>query len=290
MNNKAGSCWQVTFTACPEYSPEIQEFAEEFFDVVAYDYRDDGTEQLIGYKNKNFTPEHLKEKADQKKLKLPDYTTTYLESANWLKDNVIEFSPVEVDDFLIYGIHEKKVPHTDKLALRIYAATAFGSEHQTTKSCLRAISALNKSNAAHYNILDMGCGSGILSLAAAKLWPDSMITAADIDDEAVIVTLQNAVDNDLEKQIRVQAGDGYQTALVQKNAPYDIILSNILARPLIAMAPALTQALKVGGYCVLSGFVEDQQDWVIEAHQAQGLELLTIFEDGVWRAALMEKK
>lgn len=288
--NKGGSCWLVNFQPQENISEELEIFLEEYFDVVACNYTDDGLEQYTGYKNINFSEDDLKSIATAQNITLPSYTLEYLESQNWLKDNVIQFAPVEVEEFLIYGIHEKQTPVTDKLAIRIYAATAFGSEHQTTKSCLKAISELNKQNAAHKNILDMGTGSGILSLACAKLWGDDCkITAVDIDEEAVWVTRQNAEDNGLEKYITVEVSNGYQSTLVKDNAPYDIILSNILARPLIEMAPELYKSLKTGGYCVLSGFVGDQEDWVIKAHQDLGLKLIKIYEIDNWRAALMEK-
>ena len=173
--------------------------------------------------------------------------------------------------------------------MKIYAATAFGSSHQTTQSCLRAISRLNKQNVPHHNILDVGTGSGILSLAAAKLWPDSKITAVDIDEEAVWVTRQNALDNNLQNQFNVEVSNGYNSELVKNNAPYDLIFSNILARPLIEMAPDLYNSLKKGGYCILSGFVDDQVDWVLGEHQKQGLRLVKLFELDNWRAAVMEK-
>lgn len=101
----------------------------------------------------------------------------------------------------------------------------------------------------HAHILDVGTGSGILSLAAARLWRETaQITAVDIDEEAVIVTRGNAEDNGLEKFITAGVSNGYQSELVSKNAPYDIIFANILARPLIEMAPALAQNLKPGGF------------------------------------------
>ena len=157
------------------------------------------------------------------------------------KENVIRFNPVNVAEFTIYNIQEKNIPNDGRLNLKIYAATAFGSEHQTTQSCLQAISDYNHlSHPDTINILDMGTGSGILSLASAKLWKEKChIMAVDIDEEAVLVTQQNAFDNNLEKYINVALSDGYQSNLVKKNAPYDLILANILARPLIAMASCL---------------------------------------------------
>lgn len=289
MNN-AGSCWQIIFAPQENTSPLLEEFLEEYFEVVACDYNDNGQEIPIGYTSRNFDAKDLKEQAAARGIELPQFTVSLLSSENWLKDNVIEFAPVEVEDFLIYGIHEKQVPKTAKLPIRIYAATAFGSEHQTTKSCLKAICELNRMKAQHANILDVGCGSGILSLGAAKLWqPDTRITAVDIDQEAVWVTRQNAIDNNLSEFITAEVSNGYEAEIVQKNAPYDLIFANILARPLIEMAPDLAAHLKPGGYAVLSGFIADQEEWVINAHANQGLNLVKIYELDNWRAALMEK-
>lgn len=289
QSQKAGSCWQISFAPMTEYPADLSEFLEEYFNVVSCNYQDDGQEQYIAYQNAAFDEADFIKAAKIRGIDLPAYDISFLESQNWLKDYVIEFAPVEVEDFLIYGIHEKEAPKTDKLALKIYAATAFGSSHQTTQSCLRAISWLNKQGSPHKNILDIGTGSGILSLAAAKLWTDCKITAVDIDEEAVWVTRQNALDNNLQNQFTVEVSDGYHSGLVKNNAPYDLIFANILARPLIEMAPDLYQNLKEGGFCILSGFVDDQVDWVLSEHQKQGLKLVKLFELDNWRAAVMEK-
>lgn len=291
MNNKSGSCWVITFEAVEELDNYTAELLEEYFDVVACDYTDDGLEIYKGYKDNSFDEDNFKNFVKTSNLTLPAYSKSFLESSNWLKDYVIQFAPVEVEEFLIYGIHEKEAPKTDKLSIRIYAATAFGSEHQTTKSCLKAISELNRMQVPHANILDMGTGSGILSLACAALWKDTTkITAVDIDEEAVWVTRQNAEDNGLQNYITAEVSNGYQSDLVKNNAPYDIIIANILARPLIEMAPDLYKNLKTGGYCILSGFIKDQEDWVINTHRDLGLELVKIYELDNWRAALLEKK
>ena len=288
---RSGSCWLIKFAPCENMDEERSFFFDEYFDVVTVNYTDDGLEQYVGYKGPGFVEHDLREKAAAAGIELPPFQTEFLESKNWLKENVIKFAPVEVEDFIIYGIHEKDIPPSDKVTLRIYAATAFGSEHQTTKSCLRAISHLNRLGAAHRNILDMGTGSGILALATAKLWPDAArITAVDIDPEAVAVTRQNARDNHLEKYLTVAVSNGYNSDLVRNNAPYDIIIANILARPLIEMAPQLNQALAPGGFCILSGFVDDQEDWVIGEHTKLGLKLVELYKLDNWRAALLEKK
>ena len=288
---QSGSCWLVKFKPQENIDNLTSEFFDEYFDVVAVNYTDDGLEEYVGYKDSHFDKDELEKSAKQWNINLPPYTTEFLESRNWLKENIIKFAPVNVAEFTIYGIHEKNIPDDGRLNLRIYAATAFGSEHQTTKSCLQAISDYNKlSHPKKINILDVGTGSGILSLAAAALWQDNCkITAVDIDEEAVLVTQQNAVDNNLQQYISVAVSDGYQSDLVKRNAPYDLILANILARPLISMAPDLYQNLKTGGYCILSGFVEEQENWVIGEHTKLGLKLKQLYKSDNWRAVLLEK-
>lgn len=288
---QSGSCWLVKFTP-QDYINEITtEFFDNYFDVVAVNYTDDGKEEYVGYKDINFSESDLINTAKTWNIELPQYTLEFLESKNWLKENIIKFAPVNVAEFTIYGIHEDNIPNDGRLNLRIYAATAFGSEHQTTKSCLQAISDYNKlPHPQKLNILDMGTGSGILSLASAKLWQNNCkITAVDIDEEAVLVTKQNAIDNNLQNIIEADVSDGYQSDIVQNNAPYDLILANILARPLINMAPDLYKNLKTNGYCILSGFVEEQEDWVIQEHIKLGLKLKQIYKLDNWRAALLEK-
>ena len=109
------------------------------------------------------------------------------------------------------------------------------------------------------------------------------------DDEAVIVTLQNAANNHFQNHINAYAGNGYNTPAVSQNAPYDLVLSNILARPLIEMAPDMARCLCPGGHAVISGFVDNQQDWVLAEHQKQGLLPVKTYSIENWRAALLQK-
>lgn len=301
QSQKSGSCWQISFVPLSEYPETVISFLEEYFEVLSVNYNDDGKEQYVAYQNRGFEEKNLVAAAKAAGIELPAYEISFLESQNWLKDYVIEFPPVEVEDFFIYGVHEKEKPKTDKLALKIYAATAFGSGHQTTRCCLEAISWINKNRCTqtdsaitgnpdcNIKILDIGTGSGILSLAAAKLWPNAKITAVDIDEEAVWVTRQNALDNHLEQQFEIEVSNGYEADIVKKNTPYDLIFANILARPLIDMASDLYQNLKPGGCCILSGFIDEQVGWVLDAHQKQGLKLVKMLSIDNWRAAVMEK-
>lgn len=290
MSNNSGSCKIAKFAPTKEIDETLQAFADDFFEVTSIDYTDDGLEQLVGYLRQDAKEEDLVAAAKAQGVNLPPYTWDLLQSDDWLTENVMNFAPLEEAEFFICSINDNTPLPKDKFGLKVYAATAFGSEHQTTRGCLDALSDINKlSGSEPQKILDVGTGSGILALAAAKLWRNAQIVAVDIDDEAVRVAKQNAVDNKEEKQIEADLSDGYQSNLVQKNAPYDVILANILARPLIAMAPDMAKSLKKGGYAVISGFIDEQVDWVVGEHEKQGLKLVKLYEKENWRVALLEK-
>ena len=292
MKKNLSECIMVKFMPVERVPAATADFLDGYFEVTACNYTDDGKEEYIGYAGTDFDPEDMNRQAAAAGIELLLYNIEKLTSQNWLADNVIKFPPIEVADFCIYGVHEKKAPETDKISIKIYAATAFGSSHQTTKSCLQAISDLKTLGVRHQKILDLGTGSGILALACAKIWEADKphIVAADIDEESVNVTAQNAFDNSVEDYIDVTLSDGYSAKVVQQNAPYDIIMANILARPLVEMAPQLADNLKSGGFTILSGFVDDQIDWVVSAHEEQGLKLVKIYDIDNWHAVLMEKK
>lgn len=290
MSNNAGSCKIIEFVAVDEIPDDLSAWAEDFFEVVSTDYGDDGKEKLTGYMRTEDSIENMKVSAEACGVILPAYQCGVLSSDDWLTENVIKFAPVEEAEFYVYGIHEKNVDTHGKIGIKVYAATAFGSEHQTTKCCLQGISEINRLAGVQKKVLDVGTGSGILALACAKLWPQALVTAVDIDDEAVRVTQQNVADNQVESQITAALSDGYHSELVRKNAPYDVILANILARPLLEMAPDMANNLKKGGYAVISGFIEEQVDWVVGEHQKYGLKPVKVYQMDNWRAVLLEKE
>lgn len=291
MHNFGKSCKLIKFSPLEEMPATEADFLEEMFDVVAVNYTDGGQEEYVGYVPLDFDISAFLERAKQRGLNLPPFTEETLESKNWLKENVIRFAPFEIGDFMIYGIHETACPPTAKIPVQVYAATAFGSEHQTTKMCLQAISELRRDFSAPQKILDMGTGSGILSIAAAKIWQyQPQIIAADIDGEAVIVTENNAVTNNTEKNMRVILSDGYQNPIISENAPYNLIFANILANPLRAMSAAAYQNLAAKGCYLISGFIDNQEEDIIEHHRQAGFALLKTYRMENWRAALLQKR
>jgi ribosomal protein L11 methyltransferase len=222
-------------------------------------------------------------------LEEKDIIAGKLPEKDWLKHVHENFPPIKTNRFFIYGSHYTGEKPKDFIPLQIDAATAFGSgEHETTRGCLQALERLQKEHV-FKNGLDMGCGSGILAIAQVKLWPDIFVTAIDIDPESVTVTQRHAGMNGVSGKIQAAAGNGYSVPLVAQNAPYDIITANILANPLVEMAPALAQVLRPGGYAVLSGLLGRQKAEVVAAHEKLGLRLTGEEEIGEWRALVLQK-
>lgn len=210
-----------------------------------------------------------------------------LPEKDWLRHVHDNFPPVTIGRFFVYGSHYDGAIPANLVPLKIDAATAFGSgEHETTKGCLLAFEWLAKNNS-FKNGLDMGCGSGILAIGMTKIWPGMPVLAIDIDEESIIVTKRHADMN--AAKITAEAGDGYNVASVPAAAPYDLIAANILAGPLIQMAPQLNDVLAPGGFCVLSGLLARQEKDVTAAHEAQGLRLVHRIEIADWRALVLKK-
>ena len=214
-----------------------------------------------------------------------------LPDIDWLAHSYQQFPPFSVGSFFIYGSHfDGEVPE-GLTGLQIDAATAFGSgEHATTKGCLEAMLELKAAGQCPWNVLDMGTGSGILAVAAWKLWK-TPILAVDNDAEAVRVA---DVHRDLNSvpsgktEMSCACGDGFKTHEVQDKKPYDLIIANILAGPLMEMAEDLKACLDENGYVVLSGILNTQAEDVIDVYVAQGLSLKKHKEIGEWTTLVLK--
>ncbi|MDR2902594.1 MAG: 50S ribosomal protein L11 methyltransferase [Lactobacillales bacterium] len=213
----------------------------------------------------------------------PEWVLQALPDKNWLRESYVSFPPMVIGRYFIYGSHITDVP-ADKITLKIDAATAFGTgEHQTTHGCLQALDELLETHS-FKSVIDVGCGSGILAMAYAKATGHS-VDATDIDPESVNVTIQNAHENGLEKLLSVWQSDGYDA--ITKS--YDLILCNILARPLMEMAPDLEKHLNAKGYAILSGFLNRQERWVLSAHEKAGLKFIKSIRIKGWSTLVLQK-
>jgi ribosomal protein L11 methyltransferase len=200
---------------------------------------------------------------------------------DWLAAVARDFPPLSVGRFYVHGAHVVKPPPYGMIAIQVDAGAAFGSgEHGTTRTCLEALEWLARRHS-FSRVLDLGCGSGILAIAAAKLW-HAEVLAADIDSVAVRVSAENVRINRVSAQVKSVVSDGYASGEIKRRQPFDLIIANILARPLVSLAADLARALAPGGVAVLSGLLVDQETMVRSAHQLQGLRLHKRFVHQGW--------
>jgi ribosomal protein L11 methyltransferase len=194
-----------------------------------------------------------------------------LPERDWLAENRRAFPPQRIGRFLVHGSHWHGGVPPSAIAIEIDAATAFGTgEHASTRGCLLAMEGLARRRRFR-RPLDIGSGSGILAIAAAKRLHRRVI-AGDIDPEAVRVARHHARRNGLAGRIRTVRAAGYRSRVLRRS-DYDLILANILARPLALMARDLKRAIAPGGVAVLAGLLRRQEALVLAAHRAQGLSL-----------------
>lgn len=207
----------------------------------------------------------------------------------WQQSLARDFPPLKIGRFYVHGAHAALARPRHLKPIQVEAGMAFGSgEHSTTSGCLLAMSALAKRKGFN-RVLDMGCGSGILAIAAVHCWPKAKVLAVDVDAVSARIAAANFRINRVRKQARAFAADGYKSRRVHEGAPYDMILANILARPLVAFSHALARNLAPGGTAVLSGLLASQSAQVVAAHRRQGLRLRKRIVRQGWATLVMER-
>ena len=202
---------------------------------------------------------------------LVDSREERLRTRDWLAENQRDFPPLRVGRFFIHGSHYKGRMPAGAIAITIDATTAFGTgEHPSTRGCLLALEALARRRRFR-RPLDIGVGTGILSIAAAKLLCRRVL-ARDIDQNAVVVARHNVARNGVARLVWVRQAAGYRDRELRKRH-FDLVLSNILARPLALMARDLARVLAPGGRAVLSGLLRRQEPIVLAPHRQLGIVL-----------------
>jgi ribosomal protein L11 methyltransferase len=219
----------------------------------------------------------------------PGYSVEPLAEIDWVAESQRGLPAVRAGRFFLHGSHVEGPAPAGAIPLLVEANAAFGTgHHESTFGCLLALSRLAKQRRFH-RILDMGAGSGVLAMAAAKLWRVPVL-AVEMDRPSVQVAGANARINGLGAAITFLEAAGYRHSLVSRRGPYELIVANILAEPLIAMAGDLRRHLAPGGYAVLAGLMAAQKKGVVARHRAVGLRLVETLAFGDWVTLVLRRR
>ena len=224
------------------------------------------------------------------KAVLADHAVTVevekLADADWLAMSLSGLPPVEAGRFFVYGAHDQgKVPE-GRVNLKIDAGAAFGTGHHgTTVGCLEAFDKLLETETFD-KVLDVGCGTGVLAIAAAKTGTPIAV-GTDIDEPSARIANENAEINDAKCDFYF--ADGLSDPRIARHAPYDLVFANILAAPLVHLAPEIGAALKSGGVAILSGLLRTQEERVLEAYLPLGFTVKQTIHHDAWSALQLRK-
>ncbi|SHI53892.1 50S ribosomal protein L11 methyltransferase [Wenxinia saemankumensis] len=219
------------------------------------------------------------------------FVVSEVPETDWVAHVRRELAPVEAGRFFVYGAHDaQKVPE-GRIALLIEASMAFGTGHHgTTLGCLRALDRLAEGGAAPGRIADVGAGTAVLAMAAARAFaPERAVLAGDIDEVAVEVGRTNVAANGLEGRVHCEEAAGFDGPRLGAEGPYDLVLANILKGPLIDLAPAMGANTAPGGHVILSGLLNEQAGEIVAHYLRNGFDHLSSEEIGEWTTLVLRR-
>ncbi|HET8534968.1 MAG TPA: 50S ribosomal protein L11 methyltransferase [Sphingomicrobium sp.] len=290
--------WRATIACTRSQADSIAEaddlFPGAFPPVIVTEEPDPGKPDawlLHAYFDREPEPADLK---SLRELGHGEVKVEQLGEADWVTMSQSGLQPIRAGRFFVHTpMYRANPPGT--VALEIDAGLAFGTgQHATTGGCLEALDRLERDGKRFANIADIGSGTGLLAFAALTLWPEARCIATDIDPIAVDVARDNAAVNRValgheNGQLLLAVADGMASPLLEARAPFDLIIANILARPLIELAPHFAEALAPGGMVILAGLLATQADSVLSAYEAHGLTLASR-SFGEWPVLVCERQ
>lgn len=219
-----------------------------------------------------------------------DFVVSELPEVDWVAKVKRELTPVEAGRFFVYGSHDAdKVPEACE-PLLIEASMAFGTGHHgTTQGCLQLLETAIVQGLQPQSVLDLGCGTAVLGMAAARVWPEARVLASDIDSVAVEVAEANVAANGLTGRVICLEAEGLDHDDILAAAPFDLIFANILKGPLIALCDRITQALSPGGIVILSGILNEQRQEIADVYTASGNSVVETLVIGDWSSLMLRK-
>lgn len=219
----------------------------------------------------------------------PDFAVAPIENVDWVAQVRSELTPVRAGRFMVYGSHDRDNVPSNLIGLEIEAAQAFGTgHHETTRGCLTALDGLVKRGAWPRNVADIGGGTGVLAMAAARVFPCPII-ASDIDPVATETARENIRANHLGDRITCVTAPGFNHPYLRQSAPYDLILSNILAGPLKRLARDMYAHTAPAGRLILSGILARQVRSVETVYRGIGFSRDAVTFDGEWSVLVLAK-
>ena len=218
-----------------------------------------------------------------------EFKISELPQIDWVSKVQRSLKPVVAGRFFVYGSHDSDKVPPDCEPLLIEASMAFGTGHHgTTKGCLLALEQLITDGFKAKNVIDVGCGTAVLAMAAARIFSANVI-ASDIDSVAHSVAKMNILANGLDRNIQCFEASGFAHEQIKTKNPFDLIFANILLAPLIAIATDISKYSLSGGYVVLSGILSEQAELVVNKYTGVGFSLSNQIEIGEWVTIIFRK-
>ena len=218
-----------------------------------------------------------------------EFKISELPQIDWVSKVQRSLKPVVAGRFFVYGSHDSEKVPPDCEPLLIEASMAFGTGHHgTTKGCLLALEQLITDGFKAKNVIDVGCGTAVLAMAAARIFSANVI-ASDIDSVAHSVAKMNILANGLDRNIQCFEASGFAHEQIKTKNPFDLIFANILLAPLLAIATDISKYSLSGGYVVLSGILSEQAELVVNKYTGVGFSLSNQIEIGEWVTIIFRK-
>ena len=224
----------------------------------------------------------------------PKFDIEKLPDEDWLTLSQQGVEPIRAGRFHVHTPEFEAEPGAENIC--VPASQAFGTgQHETTAGCLLTLDAMKRQGVAARNIADIGTGTGLLAFAALRLWPRALATASDIDDVCAGVVADNADLNDValgarRGQLTMVIADGMQHPLLEARGPYDLLIANILAGPLVELAPHFASAVAPRGHVLLAGLLTEQEARVRRAYRKAGFRLASRLVNGDWSILWLRKR
>ncbi|WP_241233538.1 50S ribosomal protein L11 methyltransferase [Altericroceibacterium xinjiangense] len=227
---------------------------------------------------------------------VPEFQIQQLPDADWVSESQKGVDPIRAGKFFVHTPEFSPSAEPGITSFTIPASQAFGTgQHATTAGCLRMLTAMRRRGLAPRVVADIGTGTGLLAFAALDLWPRAIATASDIDAVCVGVVEDNAEQNGIPLgsgpgALTMVVADGMDDPLLQARGPYDLLIANILAGPLVELAPAFARAVPSGGSLLLAGLLETQEQAVRRAYRREGFRLAARLVNGDWSILWLRRR